>query len=92
MLMHFPVDALKIDSSFIRGIGSNEDAEAITRAIVTLGQSLGIEIIADGVECIEQEMYLAGLGCATGQGFLCSKAVPAELVQPMLETRLTQSA
>jgi diguanylate cyclase (GGDEF)-like protein len=91
-LMQFPVDALKIDKSFVRGIGRNRDAEAITKAIVNLGQSLGTEIIAEGVETSEQESYLLGLGCQTGQGYLYSKAAPARMVPAMLTGALARSA
>ena len=91
-LMQFPVDALKIDKSFIKGIGSNEGAEAITKAIVTLGQSLGIEIIAEGVESADQEMYLIGVGCQTGQGYLYSKAIGAETVRQMTAESLARRA
>lgn len=83
-LMQFPVDALKIDKSFVRAIGRNSEAEAITRAIINLGHSLDIEIIAEGVESAEQEIYLIGLECHTGQGYLYSKAVPSEEVEQML--------
>ena len=91
-LMHFPVDALKIDKSFIRAIGRNGDAEAITRTIINLGHSLDIEIIAEGVEHPEQEMYLVGHGCQTGQGYLYSRAVPAETVPQMLAGSLARTA
>lgn len=91
-LMQFPVDALKIDKSFIRGIGSNEEAEAITKAIVTLGHSLGIEIIAEGIETVEQELYLIGLGCETGQGYLYSKAAAAEAVRQMKTESIAKRA
>jgi diguanylate cyclase (GGDEF)-like protein/PAS domain S-box-containing protein len=90
-LMHFPVDALKIDKSFIRAIGRNGDAEAITRTIINLGHSLDIEIIAEGVEHPEQEMYLVGHGCQTGQGYLYSRAVPAETVPQMLAGSLART-
>jgi diguanylate cyclase (GGDEF)-like protein/PAS domain S-box-containing protein len=83
-LMQFPVDALKIDRSFIAGLGRNGEAEAITNAIVSLGTSLGIEVIAEGVETPEQQMALIALGCRTGQGYLYSKAVPAGMVPAML--------
>jgi predicted signal transduction protein with EAL and GGDEF domain len=83
-LMQFPVDALKIDQSFVRGIGSNSDAEEIIKAIVNLGQSLGIEVIAEGVETRGQEAHLIGLGCKTGQGFLYSKAAPSGTISRML--------
>ena len=91
-LMQFPVDALKIDKSFIEQIGRNSGAEAITRAIVNLGHSFDIEIIAEGIESAEQQSYLLGLGCQTGQGYLYSKAVPAEMVQPMLRGDLARRA
>jgi diguanylate cyclase (GGDEF)-like protein/PAS domain S-box-containing protein len=91
-LMQFPVDALKIDRSFIRGIGRHSEAEAITKAIVYLGQSLDIEIIAEGVETREQELHLIGLGCHSGQGYLYSKAVPAGMVGAMLGARAAKSA
>jgi EAL domain-containing protein (putative c-di-GMP-specific phosphodiesterase class I) len=91
-LMQFPVDALKIDQSFVRGIGRNRDAEAITKAIVNLGESLGIEIIAEGIETSEQEAYLLGLGCQTGQGYLYSKAAPARMVPGMLTGAVARSA
>jgi diguanylate cyclase (GGDEF)-like protein len=83
-LMQFPVDVLKIDQSFVRGIGSNSDAEEIIKAIVNLGQSLGIEVIAEGVETRGQEAHLIGLGCKTGQGFLYSKAAPSGTISRML--------
>jgi diguanylate cyclase (GGDEF)-like protein/PAS domain S-box-containing protein len=91
-LLQFPVDALKIDKSFIRGIGRNADAEAITKAIVNLGHSLDIEIIAEGIETLEQEVYLKGLGCQTGQGYLYSKAAPMEMVSEMLVGTHAKSA
>lgn len=76
-LMQFPVDALKIDRPFIRAIGrKNEEAEAITKAILNLGQTLGIEIIAEGIETVEQQLHLIGLGCQMGQGYLFSRALP----------------
>jgi EAL domain-containing protein (putative c-di-GMP-specific phosphodiesterase class I) len=90
--MQFPVDALKIDKSFVRGIGRNDDAEAIIRAIVNLGHSLDVEIIAEGVECLQQERHLRSLGCQVGQGFLYSRAVPSETVGKMLLKSFKKSA
>ena len=91
-LMQFPVDALKIDKSFIKGIGNADQAEAITKAIVNLGHSLAIEIIAEGVQTPEQELYLINLGCQTGQGFLYSKAVAAVTVDAMLMPEMSKTA
>jgi diguanylate cyclase (GGDEF)-like protein/PAS domain S-box-containing protein len=91
-LMQFPVDALKIDRSFIAGLGRNGEAEAITKAIVGLGVSLGIEVIAEGVESPEQQLALIGLGCRTGQGYLYSKAIPREMVPAMLTQTIARRA
>jgi diguanylate cyclase (GGDEF)-like protein/PAS domain S-box-containing protein len=91
-LMQFPVDAIKIDQSFIKSMGASGEAEAIARAIVTLGQSLGIETIAEGIERADQEASLLRLGCQTGQGFLYSRAVPADMVSQMLLREAKRSA
>jgi sensor c-di-GMP phosphodiesterase-like protein len=91
-LMQFPVDALKIDKSFIRELGRNDEASAITNAIVNLGHSLGIEIIAEGIETREQQLYLLGLGCQTGQGYLYSQAVPCDCVADLLLGAIAKSA
>lgn len=91
-LMQFPVDALKIDRSFIAGFGRNPDAEAITKAIINLGHSLGIETIAEGVERPEQEYKLIALGCQSAQGYLFSKAVPSQMVPDMLAGYVAKSA
>lgn len=91
-LMQFPVDALKIDRSFVEAIGQNEEAEAITKAILNLGRSLNIEIIAEGVESPEQERYLNELDCEIGQGYLYSKAVPSGMVELLLSSPLVRTA
>src|SRR5690606_626779 len=82
-LKQFPVDLLKIDRSFIQELGQDSDAEAITAAVINLGHCLGMEVVAEGVETIGQQTWLAHLGCDTGQGFLYSPAIPAAEV-PML--------
>lgn len=83
-LNQFPVDLLKIDRSFIGLLGRSPDAEAITCAVINLGRSLGLEVVAEGVETEAQEAQLVGLGCSTGQGFLYSGAVQAEEVPRLL--------
>ncbi|MDQ2079171.1 EAL domain-containing protein [Xanthobacteraceae bacterium Astr-EGSB] len=83
-LRSFPFDKLKIDRSFVRDLGSNADSQAIVRAIIGLGESLGIAITAEGVEneadlaCLEEE------GCKEAQGFLFSRARPQFEVLDML--------
>jgi EAL domain-containing protein (putative c-di-GMP-specific phosphodiesterase class I) len=91
-LMQFPVDALKIDRSFIKAIGRNRDAEAIIKAIINLATSLGIEIVAEGIESTAHEAHLLSLGCHTGQGYLYSKAVTAATVSQMLLQAVARSA
>jgi len=71
-----PVQQLKIDRSFVKGIGDNPGDEAIIRTVMELANSLGFEVVAEGVETREQETFLAGLGCQQLQGFLHGHAVP----------------
>jgi EAL domain-containing protein (putative c-di-GMP-specific phosphodiesterase class I) len=78
-LKMLPVQQLKIDRSFVEGIGRNSGDEAIIRTIMELARSLGFEVVAEGVETAEQADFLANLGCAQLQGYLHGKAVaPAE--------------
>jgi diguanylate cyclase (GGDEF)-like protein/PAS domain S-box-containing protein len=75
-LRSFPFDKIKIDQSFVRGLGSNRDAQAIVRSIVSLGQGLGVTITAEGVETEDELAWLRAEGCHEGQGFLFSRARP----------------
>lgn len=78
-LKQLPVQQLKIDQSFVVGIGSNPGDEAIIRSVMALARSLGFEVVAEGVETAEQADFLAAEGCHQLQGFLHGKAVaPAE--------------
>lgn len=76
-LRRFPLDHLKIDRSFLRDINSDSSSEAVVRGILNLGRSLGLSCIAEGVETHEQLGYLQIQKCAEMQGFLFSKALPA---------------
>lgn len=78
-LKMLPVQQLKIDRSFVDGIGQNTGDEAIIRTVMELARSLGFEVVAEGVETVDQADFLAGLGCEQLQGHLHGKAVaPAE--------------
>ena len=77
-LQELPVDELKIDQSFLRGITSNPEKAAIVKAIISLGQSLPLRILAEGVEDRHTEDFLKGIGCESVQGFFYSKAVLPE--------------
>ncbi|WP_240421222.1 bifunctional diguanylate cyclase/phosphodiesterase [Paenibacillus periandrae] len=72
-IKHLPVNTLKIDASFIRDIHHNKESQAIVKAILTIAQTLDINVIAEGVESQEQLAILQEDGCNQGQGFLFSK-------------------
>ena len=80
-LRSFPFDKIKIDQSFVRDLAANRDAQAIVRAIISLGVGLGVTITAEGVETEAELSWLRSEGCHEGQGFLFSRARPnAEIV------------
>jgi len=81
-LRSFPFDKIKVDQSFVRGLDSNRDAQAIIRSIASLGKGLGVTITAEGVETEAELSCLRAEGCHEGQGFLFSRARPnAEIVE-----------
>ncbi|KFF43842.1 MULTISPECIES: putative bifunctional diguanylate cyclase/phosphodiesterase [Pseudomonas] len=75
-LRRFPIDVLKIDQSFVRGLSVNNQDEQLISAIIGMGKSLELNIIAEGVETVEQLNFLKAHKCEEGQGFLFSKALP----------------
>jgi EAL domain-containing protein (putative c-di-GMP-specific phosphodiesterase class I) len=75
-LRRLPLDQLKIDQSFVRNLLSSKKDAAIAQAVVSLGQSLELEVIAEGVETPEQHRFLYGIGCSTYQGYLFSRPLP----------------
>jgi len=83
-LKQLPVDSLKIDRSFIAGLPGDQHDRSITEAIITLGRSLGLTIVAEGVETVEQWIALDELGCTVGQGFLWSPPIPASSFAPLV--------
>ncbi|MBB4285382.1 EAL domain-containing protein [Roseospira goensis] len=74
-LKRFPIDALKIDRSFVTDIPSSEDDMAITQAIIRMASSLGLQLVAEGVETEAQVEFLRANGCQLGQGYLFSRPV-----------------
>jgi EAL domain-containing protein (putative c-di-GMP-specific phosphodiesterase class I) len=72
-LHQFPIDTLKVDRSFVTRMRSNGENSELVRTIVTLGQNLGLDVIAEGVETEEQLAQLRGMGCKYGQGYYFSK-------------------
>ncbi|SDI35283.1 diguanylate cyclase/phosphodiesterase [Pseudomonas delhiensis] len=76
-LKSLPLDKIKIDKSFVQDLLQDDDDATIVRAIIQLGKSLGMQVIAEGVETLEQEAYIIAQGCHEGQGYLYSKPLPA---------------
>jgi EAL domain-containing protein (putative c-di-GMP-specific phosphodiesterase class I) len=83
-LKQFPVDVIKIDQTFVRDLEVDPDDAAIIRALIGLGQSLSIDIVAEGVENHAQAAFLEKQGCDYGQGFLFGKPVAASAVPELL--------
>jgi diguanylate cyclase (GGDEF)-like protein/PAS domain S-box-containing protein len=83
-LKRLPLDQLKIDQSFVRDVLSNPDDAAIARTIVALAHSLGMEVIAEGVETEAQHAFLFENGCFAYQGYLFSRPVPQDIFATLL--------
>ena len=86
-LKQFPVDVIKIDRSFIRDMETDSNDEAIVRAVINLGRSLSIDVVAEGVEEKSHAERLLGYGCKLAQGFLFSPARPADMVPVLLASQ-----
>ena len=83
-LRRFPIDVLKIDQSFIRGLSNDRNDAALVSAIISLGKSLGLNVIAEGIETAEQLAFLKAHHCEEGQGYFFSKALPADAFARLL--------
>lgn len=86
-LQRLPIDFLKIDSDFVTKVGRNASSpeNGIVAAIIQLGKTLNLQIVAEGIETVQQLEILRAYGCTTGQGFLLARPVAA----PELSTLLT---
>lgn len=84
LLKLFPIDTLKIDRSFVRDLPENFQDKAIAQAIISMGKALGLTIVAEGVETLEQDQFLRGFACDEIQGFLFSKPVPPAQIAALL--------
>jgi diguanylate cyclase (GGDEF)-like protein len=89
-LKSLPLDKIKIDKSFVQDLIDDDDDATIVRAIIQLGKSLGMQVIAEGVETTEQEAYIISEGCHEGQGYFYSKPLPArELLSYLKQAQRT---
>lgn len=94
-LKQFPVDIVKIDRSFLRDLHGDEHNAAIIRTVISLGRSLKLDVVAEGVETADQALYLSAQGCPFGQGYLFGRAAPAARVPNLIKTaagRASQAA
>jgi diguanylate cyclase (GGDEF)-like protein len=83
-LLTFPVDMIKIDKSFVDRLSVGDPSSAIVKGVLDIARSMGISVIAEGIETPAQAMHLQALGCTLGQGFLFSRAVDRETLTRML--------
>jgi diguanylate cyclase (GGDEF)-like protein/PAS domain S-box-containing protein len=90
-LKRFDIDFLKIDRSFVQNLGFDADNQALCEAMVVLAHKLGLKVIAEGVETIEQRDFLAAVGCDFAQGFLYSQPVPPEQFEALVWPRIEVS-
>jgi len=80
LLQKFPIQRLKIDRSFVHGVADDLGARSLVRTIIAMGDSLGLDMVAEGVESVRQLQALAELRCAKAQGYLISHPVPPESI------------
>jgi hypothetical protein len=83
-LKRFPVDTLKIDRSFVDGLGRDAQDTAIVRIVVALARTLGLSVTAEGIETTQQQLELRDLGCDRGQGYLFARPLPVEGMDALL--------
>jgi EAL domain-containing protein (putative c-di-GMP-specific phosphodiesterase class I) len=84
-LRSFPFDKIKIDQSFVRDLDTKRDSRAIVRAIISLGHSLGIQVLAEGVETAEELELLRDEGCGEVQGYIFSPPRPGREIPALIE-------
>ena len=83
-LKRFPIDFVKIDRTFTDGLGTDDNDTAIVKATIALSHSLGLRVVAEGVETIAQRDLLKELGCDFGQGYLFARPLDPMAIEAML--------
>jgi diguanylate cyclase (GGDEF)-like protein len=91
-LQRFPLDALKIDRSFVRDVTTNPDSAAITRTVIAMARNLGLRVVAEGIEDAAQLAFLKAEGCHEGQGFHIARPMPAADVPAFTRARAATPA
>jgi EAL domain-containing protein (putative c-di-GMP-specific phosphodiesterase class I) len=90
-LKRFPINKLKIDRGFVRGLPGDDSDAAIVRAIVQMARALDLNVIAEGVETEAQRDFLKGIECHEAQGYLWSPALEVHVIQQRLPTLMTET-
>jgi len=90
-LKRFPIDTLKVDRSFIRDLPQDLEDKAITEAIIAMGKSLGLTVVAEGVETLEQQTFLRDRACDEMQGYFFSKPIPGDQFARLFRRHLESS-
>ena len=88
-LHRFPIDALKVDRSFVSRMSTDRESRGIVKTIITLGDELGMDVVAEGVETAEHRAALAGLACEYGQGYFFSRPLTASRAAAVLRDGAT---
>ena len=83
-LHRFPIDSLKIDRSFIENVHKRHESEAIVRTILALAQTIGVTVVAEGVETAEELAFLKEVNCPFAQGHLFSKPLSYDEMTPLI--------
>jgi EAL domain-containing protein (putative c-di-GMP-specific phosphodiesterase class I) len=83
-LQRFPIDIVKIDRSFVAGVDGGKEEAALAKAIVRLAQTLGLDVIAEGVETPAQAQQLRAVGCELAQGFYFAEPLRADALRALL--------
>ena len=90
-IKRFPIDTLKVDRSFIRDLEGNAEDRAITEAIISMGKTLSLTVVAEGVETQEQQSFLLDHSCDAMQGFYFSKPIEPDQFAAFLQKHLASS-
>jgi len=91
-LLRFPVDTLKIDRSFVSGLGTDDQSIAIVRSVIDMARSLNLAVTGEGIETVEQLSQLRELGCQQGQGYLFAQPISGDAVGDLLHAGGTPQA
>lgn len=86
-LKQFPIHELKLDKSFVGGVGTRAEDSAIVAAVVSLAGAVGLKVVAEGIETLRQSTVLRTLGCDYGQGFLWHRPAPRDVLEAWMQAR-----